>query len=144
MKKKYLEKDIYIYISPEKRQKTVDMIMYNNGISNNKKIYQAIQKMNYLNLEQEIFVKINDKPRGRNVNNNHNGQIKSKNSMIRSNLCDYSNVYILVCSLHTCIQCLHTCTQCISIINNTQIDDAKDTVIPMYKLTEYGDNYSKT
>ena len=39
MKKKYLEKDIYMYISPEKRQKTVDMIMYNNGISNNKKIY---------------------------------------------------------------------------------------------------------
>ena len=29
----------YIYISPEKRQKTVDMILYNNGISNNKKIY---------------------------------------------------------------------------------------------------------
>ena len=111
--------------------------MYNNGISNNKKIYQAIQKMNYLNLEQEIFVKINDKPRGTNVNNNHNGQIKSKNSMIRSNLCDYSNVYILVCSLHTC-------TQCISIINNTQIDDAKDIVIPMYNLTEYSDNYSKT
>ena len=33
------ERYIYIYISPEKRQKTVDMIMYNNGISNNKKIY---------------------------------------------------------------------------------------------------------
>ena len=29
----------YIYVSPEKRQKTVDMILYNNGISNNKKIY---------------------------------------------------------------------------------------------------------
>ena len=39
MKKKYLEKDIYIYIYPEKRQKTVDIIIYNNGISNNKKIY---------------------------------------------------------------------------------------------------------
>ena len=35
---------------------------------------------------------------------------------------------------------------CISEINNTQIDNAKDidVVIPMYNLTEYNDNYSKT
>ena len=34
----------------------------------------------------------------------------------------------------------------ISEINNTQIDNAKDTdiVIPMYNLIEYSDNYAKT
>ena len=34
---------------------------------------------------------------------------------------------------------------CISKINNTQIDNAEyiDTVIPMYNLIEYSDNYSK-
>ena len=33
-----------------------------------------------------------------------------------------------------------------SKINNTQVDNVKDinVVIPMYKLIEYGDNYSKT
>ena len=37
-------------------------------------------------------------------------------------------------------------TTCISEINNTQIDNAKDTdiVMPMYNLIEYGDNYAKT
>ena len=36
-------------------------------------------------------------------------------------------------------------TMCISKINNTQIDNAEyiDTVIPMYNLIEYSDNYSK-
>ena len=37
-------------------------------------------------------------------------------------------------------------TSCISRISNTQIDDAQyiDVVMPMYKLIEYNDNYSKT
>ena len=35
---------------------------------------------------------------------------------------------------------------CISEINNTQVDNAKDIdiVMPMYKLIEYSNNYSKT
>ena len=34
----------------------------------------------------------------------------------------------------------------VQAINNTQIDDAEyiDTVMPMYNLIEYSDNYSKT
>ena len=37
-------------------------------------------------------------------------------------------------------------TKCISRIKNTEIDNAQDidTVMPMYNLTEYIDNYSKT
>ena len=37
-------------------------------------------------------------------------------------------------------------TNCINKINNTQIHKAKDfdMVMPMYNLTEYSDNYSKT
>ena len=37
-------------------------------------------------------------------------------------------------------------TECMNRINNTEIDNAKyiDTVMPMYNLTEYNDNYSKT
>ena len=33
---------------------------------------------------------------------------------------------------------------CKSEINNTEIDNAKHIVIPMYNLIEYSDNYSKT
>ena len=37
-------------------------------------------------------------------------------------------------------------TNCKSEINNAEIDNAKDidTVMPMYNLIEYSDNYSKT
>ena len=37
-------------------------------------------------------------------------------------------------------------TNCKSEMNNTQIDNATDMdiVMPMYKLIEYSDNYSKT
>ena len=37
-------------------------------------------------------------------------------------------------------------TKCISRINNTEIDNTKDTdiVMPMYNLIEYNDSYSKT
>ena len=37
-------------------------------------------------------------------------------------------------------------TDCISEINNTQIDNARDSkvVMPMYNLIEYNDNYSTT
>ena len=37
-------------------------------------------------------------------------------------------------------------TECISQINNTQADNAIgiDVVMPMYNLTDYSDNHSKT
>ena len=76
--------------------------------------------------------------------------------MLKSNLCDYSDVYILVKGtiavnntadadvdasntnekviFKTCAQF----TNCISEINNTQVDNAKDIdiVMPMYNLIE--------
>ena len=86
--------------------------------------------------------------------------------MIRSNLCDYSDAYILVSGTITIygagaddvakradernkgkiFKNCALCTEWISIINHTQIDNAKDTdaVMPIYNLIEYSDNYSKT
>ena len=86
--------------------------------------------------------------------------------MLRSNLCDYADSYILVkgtikitgvgndaaarrphernkgVTFKNCAPF----TKCISRINNTDIDNAHDIdiVMPMYNLIEYGDNYSKT
>ena len=76
--------------------------------------------------------------------------------MIRSNLCDYSNVYILVNGTVTVSNIaapgaavnntnkkviFKNCapfTDCIAEINNTQTDDAQDIdiVMSMYKLIE--------
>ena len=107
------------------------------------------------------WVEINDESRGAY---NVNCQIKFKTTMLKSSLCDYSDAYILVKGTinvnNTAAQgpaannnnkevIFKNCapfTNCISEINNTQIDNAKDidTVIPMYNLIEYSDNYAKT
>ena len=83
--------------------------------------------------------------------------------MLRSSLYDYSDAYILakenisVNNTGTAAAVTNrnkkvifkNCapfTNCTSKINNTQIDNAEyiDTVMPMYNLIEYSDNYSKT
>ena len=109
------------------------------------------------------WVKINDESRG---TYNVNTQIKFKTTMLKSSLSDYSDAYIVVKGKITIIgegddaaarqanerdkgvafQNWTPFTNCISEINDTQIDNVKDIdiVMPMYNLTEYSDNYSKT
>ena len=86
--------------------------------------------------------------------------------MLKPSLCDYSDAQILVKGKITITGAgadaaarkaderdkgiiFKNCTpfiNCKSEINNTEIDNAKDIdiVVPMYKLLEYSDNYSKT
>ena len=107
------------------------------------------------------WVEINDDVRGVY---SPNKQIRFKKSMLRSSLCDYSDAYILVkvnisvnntaadsaaannTNKKVIFKNCAPFTNCISKINNTQIDNAEyiDTVMPMYNLIEYSDNYSKT
>ena len=108
------------------------------------------------------WVEINDESRGTYTSND----IKFKTTMLRSNLCDYADAYILVKGTITTTGegnddaakwaderdkgvTFKNCapfTKCISRINNTDIDTAQDIdiVMPMYNLIEYSDNYSKT
>ena len=104
------------------------------------------------------WVEINDESRGAY---NVNSQIKFKTTMLKSSLCDYSDAYILVKGIISVNNnaadgaaannrkvIFKNCapfTNCISEINNTQVDNAKDIdiVIPMYRLIEYSDNYTK-
>ena len=89
-----------------------------------------------------------------------------KNTMLRSSLCDYADVYILVKGTITITGegdddaakqldernkgvIFKSCapfTKCISRINNTDIDTAQDIdiVLPMYNLIKYSDNYART
>ena len=86
--------------------------------------------------------------------------------MLKSNLCDYSDAYVLVNGTITITGAeandaekrlsernigviFKNCawfTESINTVNNTQIVNAKDldVVIPMYNLIEYSDNYLKT
>ena len=108
------------------------------------------------------WVEINGESRGTYTGNS----IKFKTTMLRSNLCDYADAYILVNRRITITGAgadaaarqaderdkgvtFKNCapfTKCINRINNTEIDNAKDIdiVMPMYNLIEYSDNYSKT
>ena len=108
------------------------------------------------------WVEINDESRGTYTSND----IKFKTTMLRSNLCDYADVYILVketikitgAGAHADARqaderdkgvIFKNCApfvKCINRINNTDIDTAQDIdiVMAMYNLIEYSDNYSKT
>ena len=149
------------YISPKERQKIIGelkLVSYNNGILKNSDANASNQPSKF---KTRNWVEINDESRGAY---NVNSQIKFKTTMLKSSLCDYSDAYILVkgtISVNNtaaaaapanntnkkviCKNCAPF-TNCISEINNTQIDNAKDidTVMPMYNLIEYSDNYAKT
>ena len=93
-----------------------------------------------------------------------NKQIGFKTTMLRFNLCDYSDAYIFGKGSITVNNTVgagadanntnkkvifKNCapfTKCISKINNTQIDNAEYIyiVMPVYNFIEYSDNYSKT
>ena len=108
-------------------------------------------------------VEISNKSRG---TYNANSNIKFEISIIKSNLCNYSDAYIPVKRTITVpntaaaaaaasvnntnkkviFKNFASFTICISEINNTQVDDAQniDIVMPMYNLIEYSNAYSKT
>ena len=107
------------------------------------------------------WVKINDESRGTYTSDN----IKFKTTMLRSDLCDYTDTNIIVKGTMTitgagdaaatrqadgrnkgaaCKNCAPF-TKCISRINNTDIDNAKDIdiVMLMYNLIEYSNIMQK-
>ena len=130
--------------------------------------YQKIKNLSDKKLDQpskfrtKNWVEINDESRETYTGNS----IKFKTTMLRSNLCDYADAYILVKETITITGAgdnaaarqaderdkgviFKNCApfvKCINRINNTEIDNAKDIdiVMPMYNLIEYSDNYSKT
>ena len=86
--------------------------------------------------------------------------IRFKTSMLKSDLCNYSDAYIVVKG-RISVEGTNDANKrnkiltfknnvsfrsCISKINNTFIDTAEDPdiVMPIYNLLEYSDNYSMT
>ena len=110
-------------------------------------------------------VEINDESQGyynddeNNNNDNNHNNIKSKTSIVRSSLCDYSDPCILVkrpitvpntavnnANKKVIFKNCAPLISCITEINNTQVDCAQDIdiVMPMCNLIEYSNAYSKT
>ena len=82
--------------------------------------------------------------------------VKFETKVIKSNLCDYSDAYILVTGNITATGgdantrvAFKNCapfTKCITHINDEHVDNADNlaVILPMYNLIEYSDSYSDT
>ena len=92
-------------------------------------------------------------------NYNVNKEIRVKTSMLRSDLCDFNDAYIVVkgditvgapnnAKRNKAVAFKNNApfSNCISKINGVKIDNAEDldVVMLMYNLLEYGKNYRKT
>ena len=93
-------------------------------------------------------------------NYNASKPIRFKTSMLRSDLCDYSDTYVWVKGTNSITDANNDdrfdrrltlknnapFISCISKINNELVENAEDLdiVMPMYNLLEYGKNYEKT
>ena len=102
------------------------------------------------------WIKVYDQSR---ENYSANKENRIKESMLRSDLCDFSDAYIFVKGNITVTDPGNAkrnksvafknnapFINCISKINGVQIDNAEDldVVMPMYNLLEYSKNYRKT
>ena len=91
-----------------------------------------------------------------NANYDVGNEIIYNIEVLKSNLCDYNDDYILVrgnitiaghnLATEVAFKNCAPFTKCITKIDGTIIDDAEDLdlVIPMYNLIEYSSNYSET
>ena len=121
------------------------------------KISKLLIESAVLQFATKKWVKVNDLSSGQYSVNKY---IRFKTSMLRSDLCDYSDAYIFVKGTITVTGTNNDNRRskklvfknkapfrsCISKINNTFIDNAKDLdiVMPVYTLLEYSDNCSMT
>ena len=109
------------------------------------------------------WVEVHDQPGDANDRYKPNKPVRFKISMLRSDLCDFSDAYIVVKGNITLTKAANRdfidlrdsflaskknapFTNCISKINDVLSDNAGDLdiVMPMYNLFEYNKNFSKT
>ena len=109
------------------------------------------------------WIEVHDQSGNAEDRYNPRKQIRFKTSMLRSDLCDFSDAYIVVKGDITLTKNADRnfidlrnrflafknnapFTNCISKINNMLIDNAEDLdlVMPMYNLIEYSKNYRRT
>ena len=98
---------------------------------------------------------INDQNNGQYGRGNENDStIKFETKVIKSNLCDYSDAYILVtgeikvtniaADTNVAFKNCAPFTRCVTHINDEHVETAEnlDIIMPMYNLIEHSDNYA--
>ena len=98
---------------------------------------------------------INDQNNGQYGRGNENySTIKFETKVIKPNLCDYSDAYILVtgdikvadvaANTNVAFKNCAPFTRCVTHIDDEHVETAKnlDIIMPMYNLIEYSDNYA--
>ena len=122
--------------------------LYKNGISKN----YEFSRLNTWWFVTKKWVEVYNQSGG---NYNVNEEIRIKTSILRSNLCDYSDAYIVVKGIITVVRLNGVKRKksaglknnapfinCISKIDGVKIDNAEDldVVMPMHNLLEYSKN----
>ena len=131
--------------------------MYKSGISKNCKFsWYNFDNKDLPRFVTKKWIEVYDKSQR---NYDVNKEIRIKTSMLRSDLCDFSNAYFVVKGTITVTNPNNAkrnkavtfknnapFINCISKINLVRIDNAEDldVVMPMYNLLEYSKNYTKT
>ena len=160
--KEKIKKVEEIYIPPEKRHQIIDDL----------KLFSHLIKMEFQKIVNLLDTTSDDKDLPRFVtkkwikvydqlgrqNYNVDKEIRIKTQMLRADLCDFSDAYIVVegeiivtdldaakRNKSVAFKKVATFINCISKINGVQIDSAEDldVVMPMYNLLEYSKNYRK-
>ena len=117
-------------------------------------IYKLLNVSNCIKICYKKWIEVNDLSNGQYSVNKY---VRFKTSMLRSDLCDYSDAYIVVKETvnvegnnannredkKLTFNNNAPFRSCIPKINNALIDDAEDLDIamPMYNLLEYSNNY---
>ena len=115
---------------------------------------KIVNVLNDANESKFVITKWNIINHNSNANYNAADEITYNTEVLKANLCDYKDAYVLVLGDITVIGASQTqvafkncapLTKCITKISETTIDNAEnfDLVIPMYNLIEYSSNYSE-
>ena len=112
------------------------------------------EKLNSVFVTRKWYI-INDQNNGQcGIGNDNDSTIKFETKVIKPNLCDYSDAYILVtgdikitgiaADANVALKNWAPFTRCATHINDEHIKTAEnfDIIMPMYNLIEYSDNYA--
>ena len=132
-------------------------LLYRNGISENWNFLDTTSDDKDLpRFVTKKWIEVYDQSE---KNYNWNKEIRIKRSMLRSDLCGFSDAYIVVKGTITVTEPINAkrnkarafknnspFINCISTINGVKVDNAEDldVVLLMYNLLEYSKNYRKT
>ena len=111
--------------------------------------------MNFKNFKTRKWYIVNDQNNGQYGRGDENdSMIKFGAKVIKPNLCDYSDAYVLVTvdiaavggnsNNDVAFKNCASFTRCVTHINDEHVETAEnlDIIIPMYNLLEYSDNYA--